>query len=60
MEKEMRELFDFLDESVSPFHAVQSCERLLRQEGFQRVEESGQWELNPEIGRASCRERVSS
>jgi Aspartyl aminopeptidase len=47
MEKEMRELFDFLDESVSPFHAVQSCERLLRQEGFQRVEESGQWELNP-------------
>ncbi len=47
MEKVMRELFDFLDQGVSPFHAVRSCEQMLGQEGFQGLEESGRWDLKP-------------
>ena len=44
---DMKELFGFLDTGLSPFHAVLSCEDMLGQAGFHRLEESGCWELEP-------------
>ena len=43
----MEELFEFLNAGVSPFHAVLSCEEMLGQAGFQRLEESEPWNLEP-------------
>ena len=43
----MKQLFRFLNTGVSPFHAVLSCEEILGQAGFHRLEESGCWELKP-------------
>ena len=43
----MKDLFDFLNKAVSPFHAVSYCADRLEQEGFLRLEESGCWDLLP-------------
>lgn len=45
MKMSIQELFDFLNQGVSPFHAVRSCEDRLAGAGFQRLEESGSWPL---------------
>ena len=51
------QLFTFIEESPSPYHAVRTISRTLLEEGFQELKEQECWQLK-EIGRASCRERV--
>lgn len=41
----MRDYFEFLNKSVSPFHAVEEAEKRLEDRGFQKLEESGEWQL---------------
>lgn len=43
----MKDLFDFLNKAVSPFHAVSYCADRLEKEGFLRLEESDCWDLLP-------------
>ncbi|MCH5264909.1 MAG: M18 family aminopeptidase [Lachnospiraceae bacterium] len=42
----MQGLFDFLDKSVSPYHAVREAGKRLEEKGFVRLEESGEWNLS--------------
>ncbi len=41
----MKDYFDFMDKSVSPFHAVREAVKRLEEQGFQKIEESEQWQL---------------
>ncbi|WP_347257695.1 M18 family aminopeptidase [Methylocaldum sp.] len=41
-------LLDFIDASPSPWHAVATMEKRLREKGFTRLEESQTWSLRPE------------
>ncbi len=43
----MRDLFDFIDSGVSPYHAVCEAAGRLEQSGFMRLEESGVWDIRP-------------
>lgn len=45
MREMMRDYFEFLNESVSPFHAVEEAAKRLERQGFQKLEESGLWQL---------------
>ena len=40
-----RQLMAFLDASPTPFHAVESMQRLLEEAGFSRLDESREWQL---------------
>jgi aspartyl aminopeptidase len=40
-------LLDFIDQSPSPWHAVAAMERQLAEQGFERLEESEAWTLQP-------------
>lgn len=42
-----RELIDFLYESPTPFHAVDSVKKILLGEGFSELKEEEQWSLKP-------------
>jgi aspartyl aminopeptidase len=44
-ESPTRELFDFLDASPTPWHAVASSATHLREKGFVRLEETARWQL---------------
>ncbi len=41
----MKELFSFLDQSVSPYHSVAEASKYLERSGFERLEEEEEWEL---------------
>lgn len=41
------ELIEFIDSSPSPWHAVESMERLLKAAGYLRLEEKERWQLEP-------------
>ena len=41
----MKELFSFLDKSVSPYHSVCQATRYLDKAGFNRLEEGDEWQL---------------
>ena len=43
----MRELFDYLDCAVSPYHAVYEAAEKLVTHGFTRLEETDEWKLHP-------------
>lgn len=43
----MKPLFDFIDKSVSPYHAVSEAAKLLEKNGFRRLEETESWEIVP-------------
>ena len=43
----MRNLFAFLDRSVSPYHSVREAACRLEQAGFIKREESGEWQIEP-------------
>jgi len=45
MSQLLNDLFDFLNEGVSPFHAVAAAERRLADAGYQKLEESAPWQL---------------
>ncbi len=47
MNAEVKELFDFLAASPSPFHAVQAGKDLLAAAGFEELKEAEQWTLLP-------------
>lgn len=47
---ELQQLFDFLNRSVSPFHAVQNAADLLDAAGYLRLEEADYWNLEPGCG----------
>ena len=40
-------LFEFLDKSVSPYHAAAAAAEILEQAGFQHCPESAPWALTP-------------
>jgi Aspartyl aminopeptidase len=40
-------LMSFIKKSPTPFHAVENIGGILRENGFQRLEESGKWEVRP-------------
>lgn len=42
----MKDYFDFLNKSVSPFHAVREAAMRLEERGFQKIEESEQWHIH--------------
>ena len=44
------DLVEFLQESVTPFHAAATAERWLRAAGFTRLEEADYWNLEPGKG----------
>lgn len=42
-----QEMMKFIDQSPSPFHAVESAERLLKAEGYESLNERNVWSLEP-------------
>ena len=47
MQNTLSGLFRFLDEGISPFHAVRAAEQRLQDAGYQKLEESAHWTLYP-------------
>lgn len=43
----MEQLFDFLDRSVSPYHAVDEAKKRLKDHGFVSLDENQPWSLEP-------------
>lgn len=43
-----QQLFDFIQKSPSPFHAIQTISQQLEQQGFQKLHEHESWKLQPE------------
>ena len=43
----MKELFSFLDKSVSPYHSVWQVAQYLDKAGFNYLEETEKWQLLP-------------
>lgn len=41
----VRDLIDFLDSSVTMFHAVNECEKILRKSGFNYLPEDEKWDI---------------
>jgi aspartyl aminopeptidase len=46
-EKFTSDLLDFIEDSPTPFHAVQNMVSILRENGFAELRESDQWSLLP-------------
>lgn len=44
-QQQLTELLHFIDESPSPWHAVQSIEKLLQADDFQKLDETEHWKL---------------
>ncbi len=44
-QQQTQELLDFIDDSPSPWHAVQTVEKQLMAEGFDRLDETSGWKL---------------
>ena len=42
----LRGLMDFLDSSVTMFHAINECEKVLQRSGFIYLPENGKWNIN--------------
>lgn len=43
-----QQLFDFIEKSPTPFHAVQTIYEMLEQQGFEKLPEQGIWKLVPQ------------
>lgn len=41
----IKEMFDYINKSVSPFHAVYEAEKILESKGFEKLEEMKEWDL---------------
>ena len=46
----MEKLFDFLNNSVSPFHGVLECEKILKEAGFTKLQENKTYNLEDRKG----------
>ena len=46
VQKNAYDLLDFIDASPSPWHAVESTERLLKEKGFTALHERDHWQFN--------------
>ncbi len=53
------QLIDFLDRSVSPYHAVESCKELLLEKNFIELDESKNWTIKPGASYFVTREDAS-
>ena len=42
----LKNLMDFLDSSVTMFHAINECEKVLQRSGFTYLPENGKWNIN--------------
>ena len=42
----LKNLMDFLDSSVTMFHAINECEKVLQRSGFIYLPENGKWNIN--------------
>ena len=42
----LRDLMNFLDSSVTMFHAINECEKVLQRSGFIYLPENGKWNIN--------------
>ena len=47
MDAALRDLFEYLEEGVSPFHGVAATARRLEEAGFEKLEEGRLWALKP-------------
>lgn len=47
-EKMNEKLFNFIENSPSPFHAVKNCEEILLEKGYTKLNENAEWELMPQ------------
>ena len=47
MDAKLQDLFEYLNEGVSPFHAVAGTARRLEEAGFEKLEEGRLWALQP-------------
>lgn len=52
------DLVEFLQESVTPFHAAATAESWLCAAGFTRLEEADYWNLEPGKGYYTTRQRL--
>ena len=52
------DLVEFLQESVTPFHAAATAESWLRAAGFTRLEEADYWNLEPGKGYYTTPQRL--
>lgn len=43
----LRDLMDFLDSSVTMFHAINECEKVLQKSGFTYLPENEKWNIKP-------------
>ena len=43
----LRDLMDFLDSSVTMFHAINECEKVLQKSGFTYLPENEKWSIKP-------------
>ena len=46
----IKSLFEFIDASPSPWHVVATIETKLIAHGFEKLEETETWRLNPDSG----------
>lgn len=47
-EKINEKLFQFIEKSPTPFHAVKNCKDILTEKGFSELKECNEWELVPQ------------
>ena len=47
MDVKLQDLFEYLNEGVSPFHAAAGTARRLEEAGFEKLEEGRLWALQP-------------
>ncbi len=47
-EKINEKLFQFIENSPSPFHAIRNCEDILKEKGFVKLNENEEWSITPQ------------
>ncbi len=47
-EKINDKLFEFIENSPSPYHAIQNCKNILMKQGYVELEEEKEWQLEPQ------------
>ena len=48
----MKNLFEYLEKGITPYHVVNLTEEKLKNDGFEKLSFGSPWKLSFEIGRA--------
>lgn len=46
-EKINEKLFQFIEKSPSPYHVIKNCEDVLKEQGFTKLKEKDEWQIEP-------------